>query len=100
MTIIDPRTDPDALTISVGDSHLTLAAMLEVLTDGAAGGFVISYTRPGIAPLDLVVDQITTDDDTDDNTPLIVGRLWDTEQQCTTPVAVRLPVDGAAIHIY
>lgn len=94
MTVVDPRSRPDGLLISVSDSKATLAAMLRVLTDGADGGFVISYARGMQTPVDLIVDEITGDDD---ELPFIVGRLWD-DGVVSDPV--EFPVSGASVHIY
>ena len=100
MTIIDPRNDPDAFSISIGDSYNTLAAMLQVLADGADGGYVISYARDGFAPIDLVVDEITRDPDDEDTLPVIVGRVWDDRAHGPIAGTLRLPIAGASIHIY
>lgn len=93
MTVVDPRNRPDGLLISVSDSKATLAAMLRVLTDGADGGFVVSYARDTQTPVDLIVDEITDDDEL----PFIVGRLWD-DGVISDPV--EFPVSGASVHIY
>lgn len=99
MTAFDPRTAADALAISVGDSFNTMAAMLQVLTDGADGGYAIAYASADYEPIDLIVDEIARDPESDDTLPFIVGRLW-SDREVPTAVSLRLPIAGASIHIY
>ena len=99
MTTFDPRADPDALSISVGDPFNTLAAMLRVLADGADGGYVISYASSEQEPIDLIVVDIARDPENDDTLPFIVGRLW-RDGKAPAVEQITLPVAEAAIHIY
>ena len=77
MTTFDPRADPDALSISVGDSFNTSEQ----------------------EPIDLIVVDIARDPENDDTLPFIVGRLW-RDGKAPAVEQITLPVAGAAIHIY